>query len=345
VTTNATEVNATPRAALPAADQEADFVIPNNNFKVALLKNQATLSVPNPFTEQSLKADYVDMLGVGTANGFETQAASTSRPQGPRRKSLTDTDNNSVDFVQMDYRGIQTGSNGMSDDELRKYWPRNVAAGPWDPIPTERLMILQANTFGNDNGGFPKSLVELYNNTNTAINLNTGNYYLHIGTTGTPGWTYAIKLTGTVPARSSYLIVTTNTADFNTATQTHNPPLPALPAADQEADFVITNNNFKVAVLKNRNAVLTVANPFTDTSFNADYVDMVGFGNATGFEGAVASQSKPQIPRRKSLTDTDNNSVDFGQYDTRSVNWATNGPNITKYWPRNGDAGPWNPMP
>jgi hypothetical protein len=137
--------------------------------------------------------------------------------------------------------------------------------------------------------------------------------------------------------------VTTDTTEVNSGTQHHDPPL-VLPDADQTADFKINNTNFKVAVLKNRNNVLTVANPFTEASLNDDYVDMLGTGTATGFETQAAESSKPQIARRVSLVDSDNNKNDFVQYDTRSANWATNAPTIHKFWPRNSAAGAWHPI-
>jgi len=202
-------------------------------------------------------------------------------------------------------------------------------------------MILQANTYGNTNGGFPaglpKSLVELYNNTDVAINLNTGNYYLHIGSA--TAWTHQIKLTGTIPAKCSYLIVTTNAGDVNTT------PPANLPTADQEADFVISNNAFKIALLKNQ-STLSVDNPFTEASLSADYVDMLGVGSNSsginGFETApFANQSRPRVPRRVSLTDTDNNSIDFSDVDYRAGNIPT--VDLYKYWPRNAAAGAWNP--
>jgi hypothetical protein len=340
------------------------FILGNRSFKVALVKSTTVLTdaIQNPFDidgNGAKVAGYIDM--VGAANdisnatnpdqilGFETAPSRNSGSEAVRRKNLIDTNNNSTDFIAARY-----ASGGLTDEEVEARRPRNSSDGAWNPFTaplpppagTEMLMILQANNRGNDNGGFPKSLVELYNNTNVAINLDTGNYYLHIGSNGTPGWTHAIKLTGTVPARSSYLVVTNNSGDFNPdiGAQTHNPPIPSLPVADQEADFVIANTNFKVAVFKNQSAILTIANPFGDASLSLDYVDMLGAGNATGFETATATSSRPQIARRTSLTDTNNNSNDFGQYDTRSANWATNEPNISKYWPRNSDAGPWNPI-
>ena len=203
------------------------------------------------------------------------------------------------------------------------------------PDGSNKLMILQANTHGNDSGGFSKSLVELYNNTNGEINLDTSGYYLHIGDNTTPGWTYVFKLTGTIPAYCSFVIISNNT-EINTTPRT------TMPAADREYDFVLTNSGFKVALMINQSELLTVANPFTEASLSDDYIDMLGISGSTGFETAGATQSKPQLTRRNSLTDTDNNSVDFTRKDIRST--AMQDSELYKYWPRNSAAGAWNPM-
>jgi hypothetical protein len=347
---------------------DSDFTLGNRSFKVALIRNADTLVEQNPFNMDgngAKAAGYIDM--VGSANdpdnetnpdqilGFETAPARNSASVTVRRTSLSDTDNNGDDFESLDYRVWSAGNpDRMTAELLEVRKPRNSGDGAWDPFAeplpppegTERLMILQANTYGNDNGGgggFGKSLVELYNNTNTAIDFNTDTYYVHIGDGTT--WTSAIKLVGILPARSSFLIVTTKATEVNLT------PRAELPVADQEADFAIANNAFKVALLKNQ-ATLSVDNPFSEASLSADYVDMLGVGNATGtningYETANASTSRPQGPRRTSLADTDNNKEDFAQVDYRGIQTGSNGmpdEELLKFWPRNTAAGPWNPM-
>jgi len=337
------------------ADQLAgdNFVLSNNGFKVALIANQDRLTVANPFDMGSgAKAkDYVDMLGAWNSgnhtDGYENvEAAVISKQASARRKSLTDTNDNSADFERIDYR--QSG--GISNARFALVRPRNSTetASGWNPIiaASETLMILQANTFGNNNGGYESSMVELYNNTNASIDLNAGNYYLHIGegssTTTNNGWTYVIELTGTIPPHCSYLIRTSNTSDmFNT------PYL--LPTADQigvdpATDFRIINDNFKVAVIQNQSSFLTVDNPFTGDGGQpiAGYVDMLGVGNATGFEGRAGATSKPQPPRRTSLVDYNDNIDDFAQFDSRSSGVPAN--QLYKYWPRNISGGAWDPI-
>jgi hypothetical protein len=207
---------------------------------------------------------------------------------------------------------------------------------------TESLLILQANTFGNNNGGtagFPRSAVELYNNTNITINLSTGNYFLHIGT-GT-AWTHVIKLEGSIPAKHSFLITS------NLANEVNNTPSASFPAPDQQAAFAIPNNNFKIAVLINQSSILTIDNPWEENI--PGYVDMLGIGSTNGFEKApFTSQSRPRVPRRISLIDTDDNSTDFGNVDYRGATILFNGEDLTndiyKVWPRNVTLGAWNPV-
>ena len=340
-----------------------NFVLSNRAYKIAIIRTSAEngLNVQNPFTMDGggIAAGYIDMVGAANTYGsghnddmiygFEGAPARCSASEAVRRKDLTDTNNNSVDFIAARY-GSGTGT--LTNEEVVVRRPRNstdTAAGwnpfaepapPSWPVGTAKLMILQANTHGNDNNGpagFLKSLVELYNNTNTPINLTAGNYYLHIGNATT--WQVSIKLEGTIPAYSSFLIISNNAESNATAGRA------PLPAADQLGDFVINNTNFKIALVRNL-STLSDANPFT-AGLGVDYIDMLGTGTANGFEGAVASASRPQGPRRTSLTDTDNNGADFAQANFRGYTNNTTGvpdSELHKIWPRNSAAGAWNPI-
>jgi hypothetical protein len=382
-----------PNARLKLKDEDGDiykesFSLGNRSFKVAIIEGKATLNMANPFNtdKKGKKVDgYIDM--VGAANdpnhatnpdnifGYEKAPARNSASEAVRRKNLTDTNDNSRDFISIRYNATGNASVnahgipgvsiriGEEDWKLEHYRPKNTDHGVWNPVDdplkpeteeSETLMILQANRFGNDNGldqdppaptggGFPKSLVELYNNTDEDIDLVDGNYYLHIGNNSTEnnGWTYVIQLTGIIPAKSSFLIVSNNADEVN------DTPRALLPTADQEADFRFTNGQLKVAVLKNQSALLTVNNPFTEESLESDYVDMLGAGGSgvTGFENTRASISAPQGPRRTSLTDSNNNGADFAQVDFRGNIGNRGMPDgeLYKFWPRNSDEA-WDPI-
>ena len=277
---------------------------------------------------------------------------------GPRY-FVYDEDFSYVDIYVSGYDAFASGDQTVTVGY--KGWSANFEVTVNPPInmpePTESktLMILQANTYGNNNGlpdsatggGFPVSLVELYNNTDEIIDLSADNYYLFIG--DATSWTYKIKLAGFIPVHCSFLVVTNNTSEIN---QT---PRAALPPADQTADFKISNNSFKVALIKNA-ASLTLPNarnPFdTDGKGGkvSGYVDMLGAINGStysvnAYETAPAAQSRPQSPRRASLVDTDNNLVDFLMADYRGYSGPSGMPDseLYKYWPRNSD-GPWDPI-
>ena len=279
-----------------------------------------------------------------------------------RRANLDDATNNFNDFRGIDW---QARAGAVADDQIAVFIPRNRAAGAWTPefpepnwappppppppedVPlAERIIILQANRSGNDNGGgggFQAALVELFNLTDGTINL--AGYYLHFGSgTGTAAdpattWNYVVPLTGTIPARSSFLVVSrTDTNDVFRAD---------LPVADQEADFILnaTANHWSVALMT-RSTPFT-GNPFTDEALWSYYVDMLGAGSNAASETAFASTSQPQGPRRRSIVDTNNNGADFGQADFRG-HWGGTArtPNAELYriWPRNSSAGAWDPI-
>jgi hypothetical protein len=109
----------------------------NDGYKIVLMANQTSLAVHNPFDsgDGTKSAGYVDMVtaynndSAYSGTGQETAPNDgISKQKAARRKSLTDTDNNSVDFRGLDYR-----TSGTSDDQLAQYRPRTAADGSWTP--------------------------------------------------------------------------------------------------------------------------------------------------------------------------------------------------------------------
>ena len=328
-------------------------------------------------------AGLIDMLGVindrtdnrDIMHGAKgAPAYRISNQTSIRRTNLDASTNNFNDF-----RGLRWATPtaadpiAVADDQIAIFRPRNLAADAWTPTfpePTlvwvappppppppegvplaDRIIILQANRSGNNNGGgggFPNSLVELFNLTNAPITL-TGNYFLHIGAgTGnaaTPAttWNYVIPLSGTIPAGSSFLVVS--------STDTYHLFRADLPAANQTAEFNFHTANHWTVALMTRSESFT-GNPFTDEALWPYYVDMLGAGNNAFSETASASTSQPQGsrrggPNRTGLVDTNNNSANFGQIDFRGQWTGTNGmpnANLYRFWPRNSIAGAWNPI-
>ncbi|WP_082360750.1 choice-of-anchor I family protein [Bacillus sp. FJAT-28004] len=120
--------------------------INNKGMKVALMSNQTLLTDPNPFA--SKPEGYVDMVGTGSndeesdIDGYETAyptgpAEGTSKKKSIRRSNFADTDNNKVDFKQVDYE-VATG------DALTAAVPRSGADGAWGPGVVQPLAITTA---------------------------------------------------------------------------------------------------------------------------------------------------------------------------------------------------------
>ncbi|AEF83253.1 lamin tail domain-containing protein [Leadbettera azotonutricia] len=321
----------------------------NRNFKIALIGNTAPLTVANPFDiGGGIKVPgYIDLLGVKNSNddtidGYETNAPSIiSKQKAARRKNLTDTNDNKADFEGIDYR-----ASGTLNVEAEFYSPKNTEYGPWNPVyqvpePEGKLLILQV--YGDGSGAVSRSFIELYNNTDNAIDLSE--YSLQYSDGGT-NWT-KIDLTGrSIPSKASFLILG---KVQNTGARL------VLPNGDADlelTDLVIDNHNFKVCLVQST-SLLTVANPFDiDGSGNkaTGYVDMIGAINTAsdgdvidGYETAAPGIiSKQKAARRKNLTDTDNNTFDFVSIDYRAS--GISNADLVLYRPKNTVYGPWNPV-
>jgi len=120
------------------ADLTFDRFINNKGLKVALMSNQTLLTDANPFTANPKPAGYVDMLGTaGNDNGNLIDGYETDYPTGKssgnskklalRRQALQDTDNNKVDFVQVDY--------SATDAQTLANAPRSSVDGEWGVTP------------------------------------------------------------------------------------------------------------------------------------------------------------------------------------------------------------------
>ena len=242
-------------------------------FKVALIQSTENITVQNPFTANSGKPikGYIDMVGAANEYqsqdlifGFETAPARNSASQAVRRADLTDTDDNSTDFIAARY-----ASGGMSDELLEVRKPRNSGVGKWNPFATPEygegspmLMILQIGASADDSNNVSHTFVELYNNTSQAITLN-GAYSLQYaeGTKVVSGavedleWE-KIDLTGTIQPYHSFLILGAKRSTNNT---------PGLKIEDNSGDmnetgFKLSNRAGKV-VLMNNQTLLSVQNP------------------------------------------------------------------------------------
>jgi len=384
-----------------------DFHLSNRSVKVVLMSNTTLLDAVNPFNIDGLgtkASGYVDMIGVmnsPTGNNadlilaYETAPGPNySKQVGVRRKSLTDTDNNSADFEIIRFSDFVTknGGNIISfHDKFELYRPKNLAYGAWNPVtgikvgeeyesdpiiagnPDElagKLLVLQAYGSSSTANGASHSFVELYNNTFTAINLNGITLFYADGTDAGSGnvntntkdgkWE-TIALTGKIiPAKTSFLILgrKQNLNPAGTGNSGNNPRyvFPDNSGDINDNDFTLSNRAFKVALIRNQNADLINQNPFDMNGAGAKaagYIDMVGAANEyqgrdliLGFETVPARNSASVAARRINLTDTDNNSTDFGSIDYREYNGTrgTTGEQLEICRPKNLGYGAWDPM-
>ncbi|CAM4392090.1 hypothetical protein FHS16_003623 [Paenibacillus endophyticus] len=128
------------------SDQAFDQYINNKGMKVVLMSNQTVIAEANPFL--TMPDGYVDMVGTGSndtnskIDGYETahpsgSAEGTSKKKSIRRSNFGDTDNNKLDFKQVDY-------DNATGDALLAALPRSSADGAWGPGVVQPLAISTA---------------------------------------------------------------------------------------------------------------------------------------------------------------------------------------------------------
>ncbi|MDR0321918.1 MAG: hypothetical protein LBI28_10475 [Treponema sp.] len=351
-----------------------NFTLYNRAFKVALIQGNGALTVQNPFDidgNGKRVSGYIDMVGARNTDaedsiyGFETAPARCSASVAVRRFDITDTNDNSEDFITARY--ASTGNGAFTNEMLEVRRPRNSGAGSWDPfaepeapLPTEGLMIFQVYGTGfgselgsNDNtntGSVSHSFIELYNNTDAPIDLSTYSVQWANGKANGGGtvieededWN-VINLTGTIPAYGSYLIRGRKLNDENGTVGRLQ-----ITVSDQDDNnFYMSNRSFKVALVSNQ-VKLAEAQPWDNASeppgpkAGTALVDLLGARNGNndstvGFKGAMNTNfSKQNALRRVSLSDSGNNSVDFTNIDYRTTDLA-------KFRPRSATNGSWTP--
>jgi hypothetical protein len=333
-----------------------NFSLSNRSFKVALIEGGTTgheiTKVANPFDTdgKGRKVDgYIDM--VGAANdpthatnpdnifGYEKAPARNSASEAVRRKNLTDTNDNSRDFIGIRYAGGTSPSVNAAGDpaiviqagenwKMNHYRPKNVAHGNWNPaaipqkpevIPTEGLMIFQVHGAGfgdelgdNDNtntGSISHNFIELYNNSDQAIYLDDFSIQWANGKANGGGTVIAadqdwnvINLSGVIPAYSSYLIRGRKMNDENGDVGR----LQIEEADLDDNDFYMSNRSFKIALLSNQTK-LVLSQPWDNDNsepFVIELLDLVGARNGNndsveGFKGNMFDNYSKQQSIRR----------------------------------------------
>ncbi|KRE89959.1 hypothetical protein ASG89_34660 [Paenibacillus sp. Soil766] len=197
--------------------------------------------------------------------------------------------------------------------------------------------------------------IELYNPTSSDISLTGWSLqYADRGSSdlmGPTGDWDKLNLVGTIKAKSSFLIL-------GQATEATAPKLNLTNTYDQLWSTRFINNKGLKVVLMSNQSKLDIANkhPFANDPKPTGYVDMLGTGSndgdnidirtdIDGYEfdypkGSSEGTSKKISVRRKTLTDTDNNKQDFGQFgiaDSTTQDLAVKGPKSSAFgqWDNN----------
>ena len=351
------------------------FNLSNRSFKVVLINGDAELDddIQNPFDTDGQGATvegYIDMVGAlndpaaaqpDQILGFETAPARNSASQAVRRKNLTDTDDNSADFIAARYGPTGSGETQLTKEEVEVRRPHNSTetASGWDPFeePEEpepgdnTLLILQAGAATD--GAITRNFVELYNAGDTDVDLTGYSLQYADGAASSAsedGSWGKITLSGTITSHCSFLIIgapaTTIVSIGTTANDTQYIITDNVGEFDiSDTSFVISNRAFKVVLMGN-DTLLTVQNPF-DTDGNGNkatgYIDMLGATNQDEIRGYETNKfggmSKQKSVRRISLVDYDNNSTDFIDIDYRG-----NAAPVDFRTPKSLAYGAWNPI-
>ncbi|WP_139787233.1 choice-of-anchor I family protein [Cohnella massiliensis] len=216
-----------------------------------------------------------------------------------------------------------------------------AADGSYD-VAVPHVVIHQAYGGGAEGASdrfFSNGFIELYNPTDDDVDLNGWTLHYADPTMASGTW-IKLDLTGTIGARSSYLVVDGQSDDSFVSD--------IRGKGDKTwSDAFFYNKGMKVVLMSGGASSLDgVVNPFADKP--EGYVDMIGTaGNDNGLTidgyetdyptGKAEGTSKKKSVRRESFADTDNNKADFEQIGYEEEGDAT----FAENRPRSGADGAW----
>ncbi|WP_168735534.1 choice-of-anchor I family protein [Cohnella fermenti] len=190
--------------------------------------------------------------------------------------------------------------------------------------------------------------IELFNPTDSDVSLDGWSlqYADRSGKTGPTGNWEQLNLSGTIKAKSSYLVRAK-------ATGTTGAKVDLSDKGDLDWDRYINNKGLKVVLMSNDDGLSNdLKNPFAADPLPEGYVDMLGTGSndsgsdIDGYEtdyptGDSAGTSKKKSLRRIDFQDTDNNKNDFRQVDYSSITDSAYEANR----PHDSEEGAWADLP
>jgi len=241
----------------------------------------------------STRTDILDFIGYSSSSNNATCAGRTTIP--------TSLSNTLAGFRTL---GGCTFNNNNADWAVAPPAPRNSASPINDctnhPQATQHVMISQVYGGGGNSGAtYANDFVELYNPLDTDVSLD-GWSIQYASTTGN-GWAGQIQpLGGTIYAHN-YFLIKLASGTTGEGLSVDNPNV--------IGSINMSGTAGKMSLVK-RYGALSGNCPIGDI----DLVDFIGYGTGTDcFEGGAPapSLSNTQSAVRASLTDTDQNSVDF----------------------------------
>lgn len=170
-------------------------------------------------------------------------------------------------------------------------------------ISTQAQVVISQVYGGGGNTGAPYThdFIELFNRGAATVDI-SGYSVQNASATGTTWTVNAIPASTTIAPGKYFLIKLASNAAVGVALPTPDLDVSVSPLA-------LGGTNGKVALVNNSTA-LTGATPAA-----ASYVDLVGYGTATGFEGTAAvgalSNTTAALRNNNGCTDTDQNNSDF----------------------------------
>ncbi|HMH23903.1 MAG TPA: choice-of-anchor J domain-containing protein [Puia sp.] len=271
------------------------------------------------FSATTASTTEIDLAGTGNAGGNNivvayttTSATGFGTPSGALIAGNTITGGGTVLYsgpsagFSFPHTGLIPGTtyfySAWSVDGANNYSAASAAQATTNNPPAANIVVNQVYGGGGNSGSFYKNdFIELYNNESVPVNL-TGWSVQYTSAAGHGTWGVT-ALSGTVPAKSFYLIqeAAGTTQGGGTA------PLPT-PDLVPSSPLALALGAGKVIV---SNSVVAQTG---DNPSGATVIDKVGYGaGATGFETAEAGtpDNTTSVQRKVDGVDNNNNSTDF----------------------------------